>query len=194
MARAVLFDLDGTVWDSWPWYAGVLSDRGTGSVKSQLAELKGGMAAAVLLKRSGVKARDIRLACGTTPPPLYPGLNRALALLREKDVRLGAVTNLPKWLYGPMVETHEDALGFETIIGWSDAPRKPKPDPLELALRHLDLTPGPEHWYVGDSASDAKATVAAGISFAWASWGYDDDRPPESSRSLNRAKQVGELV
>jgi len=193
MARAVLFDLDGTIWDSWPWYAGILGGADGGSIDAHVATLKDGAAAAVLLREAGVTKGAIRTASAATPPPLYPGVENALGRLRADGIRLGAVTNLPKWLHEPMLAAHQGILDFETVIGWSDAPRKPRPEPLELALHNLGLEPGGNHWYIGDTQSDATATAAAGLNFAWASWGYANACPVEADRSLEHFAQVSEL-
>jgi phosphoglycolate phosphatase len=155
--------------------------------------LKDGAAAAVLLRKAGLSKGTIRSACAATPPPLYPGVEDTLDLLRADRVRLGAVTNLPKWLHEPMLAAHRGTLDFETVVGWGDAPRKPRPEPLEIGIRKLGLEPGAGHWYVGDTQSDASATEAAGLSFAWASWGYADACPAEADRSLERFADVGEL-
>ena len=190
MARAVLFDLDGTVWDSWPWYAQLLHARGAGSIETHRALLEGGNPAAVLLRDSGLSASAFGRTCRLEPPPLYGGVAEMMQGLARVGVRLGAVTNLPKWLYGPMLAAHGDSLRFETVVGWNDARRKPRPDPLELAMDRLGIQPGAEHWYVGDTISDARATVDAGMSFAWASWGYGSERPEGTSRSLGRPQEA----
>lgn len=194
MARAVLFDLDGTVWNSWPWYAQLLHVRGAGSIDDQRTLLEGGEPAAALFHSVGLSASAFKTACALEPPPLFGGIAEMMRHLVDAGVRLGAVTNLPKWLYAPMLAAHDESLAFETVVGWSDARRKPRPDPLELAMEHLGVEPAAEHWYVGDTASDAEATVAAGMSFAWAAWGYGDVRPSGTRRRLDRPEQVTEFL
>jgi phosphoglycolate phosphatase-like HAD superfamily hydrolase len=194
VARAVLFDLDGTLWDSWPWYAQILEAHDAGTIVDQLALIKGGEPAARLLRDAGITAREIRIACATKPPPLYEGVAKSLFELRAAGVRLGAVTNLPKWLYEPMLEAHRETISLQTVVGWGQARRKPYPDPLELAIERLEERPGPDHWYVGDTDSDAKATVAAGMSFAWAKWGYGPECPDGTHAALESPLQIGELV
>jgi HAD superfamily hydrolase (TIGR01509 family) len=194
LARAVLFDLDGTVWDSWPWYAQLLHARGAGSIEAQRVLLECGEPAAALLRGAGLSASAFKAACASEPPPLYGGIAEAIQRLGGAGVRLGAVTNLPKWLYAPMLAAHSESLTFETVIGWNDARRKPRPDALELAMDRLGVEPAAEHWYVGDTASDAQATVAAGMSFAWARWGYGPARPDGTSKSLDRPRQAVALA
>ena len=161
---------------------------------AQQALLEAGEPAAVLIRRAGLSASGFRGVCSLEPPPLYDGVAEMMGRLVAAGVRLGAATNLPKWLYAPMLAAHGDSLRFETVIGWSDARRKPKPDPLELAMERLGVKTGQEHWYVGDTASDAEAAVAAGMSFGWAAWGYDLQPPGGTSRRLDRPQEVVALV
>ena len=53
---------------------------------------------------------------------------------------------------------------FGTVIGAGDAAAdKPDPAPILLALAQLGATPGPEVWYMGDTALDMQAARAAGV-------------------------------
>ena len=193
MARAILFDLDGTVWDSWQWYAKLLCDRGAGPVDEQLALIKGGQPAAILFRKAGLSTAQFNGACTLDAPPLYEGVAATLRDLADRGIRLGIVTNLPKWLYAPMLTSHGDALPFETAVGWSDSRRKPNPDSLELAMKRLEIDPTPQDWYVGDTDSDAQAALAAGMSFAWAAWGYGPTCPNGASRCLEMPEEIAEL-
>ncbi len=194
MARAILFDLDGTVWDSRHWYAELLCDRGAGPVDEQLKRIEGGQPAASLLRKAGLSTAQFNSACALSVPPLYEGMAGAMRRLADAGTRLGAVTNLPKWLYAPMLSSYGEALPFEAVVGWSDTRRKPNPDPLELAMKRLEIEPGPMHWYVGDTSSDAQATSAAGMSFAWATWGYDLTCPEGVECRLKSPGQLVELL
>lgn len=56
-ADAVLVDLDGTVWDSWPWYARCIGgDRPSGVARAEAA-LRSGRSVATLLRRAGAERR-----------------------------------------------------------------------------------------------------------------------------------------
>lgn len=53
---------------------------------------------------------------------------------------------------------------FRAVVGAGDAVAdKPDPAPILLALRHLMADPGPDIWYLGDTASDMQAARAAGV-------------------------------
>jgi phosphoglycolate phosphatase len=53
---------------------------------------------------------------------------------------------------------------FGPVIGAGDATAdKPDPAPLLMALRQLGREPGPDTWYMGDTALDMRAAHAAGL-------------------------------
>jgi len=187
--RGILLDLDGTVWDGWAHYARLLHERGAGDQRSQLAAIRGGASAANLLDRAGVSKRAFAEACTDFPAELYDGIAAALAEAARQGVRLAAVTNLPKWMCEPMIAAH--ALPLETTVSWTRARRpKPNPDPLLFALEQLGLEASEQHWYVGDSAGDARAAKAAGLRFAWASWGYAAEAPRGTDRELASPEEI----
>ena len=68
---------------------------------------------------------------------------------------------------GDFVRREADSLGltkyFAAIVGAGDAVRdKPDRAPFEMALRPFNLAPGPEIWYVGDTALDMQAAHECG--------------------------------
>jgi phosphoglycolate phosphatase len=53
---------------------------------------------------------------------------------------------------------------FRAVIGAGDAAAdKPDPAPILMALEQMGAVPGPEIWYLGDTALDMKAARAAGV-------------------------------
>jgi phosphoglycolate phosphatase len=53
---------------------------------------------------------------------------------------------------------------FRTVIGAGDAPAdKPDPAPIRMALAELGAAPGPEVWYLGDTALDMRTARSAGV-------------------------------
>lgn len=172
-ARALLFDLDGTVWDSFPWYAAVIAAQG-GAADVE-ARLRAGTSVLPLAAECGLGRTRFFRACSTTAIPLrlYPGVIETLDALRARGTPLAAVTSLPRALA-------EAALGQSGLPGRFAAvidaghgrPYKPNPRPLRLALEQIRHAPGRDIYYVGDVATDGQAAHAAGLSFAWASYGY----------------------
>lgn len=193
--QAFLFDLDGTLWDSFPFYASLLEERGDESRKAALAGLRGGRPAAVLLRDAGVTPAMFRRRCAdSTGPVPYPGVPETLEQLSDRGVPLGVVTNLPSWMVSPMLRAAAIDPLFDSVVHYGRARKpKPNPEPIRLALDELGVEPVEEVWYVGDSPSDCRAATEAGISFAWAAYGYTDQPPADCTARIREFSEVAEL-
>lgn len=182
MASAVILDLDGTVWDSHPFYAAAAGGSSATKRKCALAELKGGASAATLLKDAGVGTSELRALCTRSgKPSFYPNALTTISELSEQGTPLGVVTNLPEWMVAPMLNCHglEELLGSVVTYGRARR-RKPWPDPLWLCCKELYVSTDDNCWYVGDTDGDGLAAQRAGLSFGWASWGYGAEAPAHS--------------
>ena len=136
--------------------------------------------------------REAERSVGTLS--FYDGALDTLEELAERDASIGVVTNLPRWLVGPMLEATEIDEYFDAVVTPGRGVRsKPSPHGLLKVLREMGEEPGREVWFVGDSAADAEAAARAGVSFAWASYGYDDEAPPGTERELGSFGEVLEL-
>jgi HAD superfamily hydrolase (TIGR01549 family) len=194
MASALILDLDGTVWDSHPFYAAVAGSSAANE-RRVLADVTAAVPAATLLKNAGVGERAFRGYCTASGKlGLYPGAKETLCELAGRDVPLGAVTNLPAWIADPMLACQglDELLGSVVTFGRT-ARKKPWPDPLHLCCEELGVTADGDCWYVGDTAGDCSAARRAGLLFAWASWGYADEPPAGSAVTLTRFAEIGEL-
>lgn len=109
----------------------------------------------------------------------YPGVTEMLRELKGRGHKLGVVTHkirermLDGMRTGLVCEVESLGWGglFDVLIGMEDAPRlKPYPDGILSALARLRLTPE-EAVYVGDTASDLQAALAAKCGFILATWG-----------------------
>lgn len=70
---------------------------------------------------------------------------------------------------GPILRREAEHLGwsprFGVLLGAGDAVAdKPSPAPVLLALEKLQVEPGPEVWFIGDTGVDMQAARAAGCS------------------------------
>lgn len=185
---ALLFDLDGTIWDSHPWYGDVLSPYvgAPGVVIEQ--KLKNGDNIAALIRHYGVPKS--RFSNSQSKLRLFPGVEKTLAQLRQNSVLLGVVTNLPRWLVETMLDHTNLSRVFETVqpFIW---PSRSKAERIFIALSSLNLNPNRETFYVGDLPSDCEAAMRAGISFAWARYGYGKESPPDGTTiTLDSFEQV----
>jgi HAD superfamily hydrolase (TIGR01548 family) len=99
--------------------------------------------------------------------PECPGLWQRERLLVARDVLenlrrqrpIAAVTGRPRLDAERFLETHGVSDLFDVVVCMEDAPAKPRPEPVTLALARLGVTTG---WMVGDTPDDARAARAAG--------------------------------
>lgn len=193
-AEAFIFDLDGTIWDSRPWYASLLSDEG--QVERIIAEIERGKPVASMLRRAGVTPAKFRSLCEgrISGLPIYSGVRKGLRALSRRSLPIGIVTNLPLWIVDPMLKFLGLEVFFHPVVAYCRTRRhKPHPDPLLLAVQLFGLVSSGDIWYVGDSAHDCQAAHSAGLSFAWASYGYGREEPPGADAILTRFWQVQSL-
>jgi len=193
--RALVLDLDGTVWDSYPWLARVVGGGRGNAEREALAGLRDSVPVARLLDRAGVTRSRFRRICAEAQDfEPYPGVRETLAALHRSGVPLGVVTNLPDWVAAPMLDCLDLRSYFDSFVPFSrNRPAKPHPAPIEASLAELDVQAGPRVWYVGDAESDAEAADRAGVSFAWASYGYGALLPKDCAVALSAFPEVLDL-
>lgn len=191
--RALLLDLDGTLWDSRPWFADLLARlSGTPSVELE-SRLAAGVSVVRLATEQGVSqsrlASEARGRVATLD--FYDSAWRTLDTLRDRTTPMGVVTNLPRWLVAPVTEATGVARYFEVIVTpRRGVPAKPKPHGISKALRDMGRAADLNTCFIGDGVADAEAAAAAGVRFAWASYGYDTDQPPGTETVLHSFEDV----
>ncbi len=186
--QARLFDLDGTLWASFPWYALVLATAGCRAAEDIEADLRSGMNVIVLADACMPRSR-FRAECSRLAPAMaeFAGARETLATLRSDGFLTGIVTSLPGWLADLAIGQLGLAPLDTVVSAATPTARKPSPAPIRYALADLGLLPGFEHVYVGDLPTDRQSATAAGIRFAWASWGYGTI---EGATALTRIEEV----
>lgn len=185
-STALIFDLDGTIWDSRRFYAKAISIAG-GDFHRSMRGLTDGLPAAQLLREAGISPPKFTklVTSNKDDLPLYPGVRNVLSQLKVSGVPLGIVTSLPGWIASPMLGVTGLCQIFCTVVDWGRCRSpKPSPKPLLLALEDLNVIPSNNTWYIGDSISDGQAAKAAQVSFAWASYGYGPEKFDNVDRVL----------
>jgi HAD superfamily hydrolase (TIGR01549 family) len=93
---------------------------------------------------------------------LMDGALAVLAVLRARGLQLAVVTNTPRALAAQILERTGIIAYLSAFAASGEAPEKPSPDLIHLALDRLGLKPT-EVAYVGDSHSDLVACRAARV-------------------------------
>ena len=173
--RAILFDWDNTLVDSWATIHEALNFlmRAMGVAEWSLADTRQRVrlslreAFPLYFGDRWEEARDIYLgrfrAIHLERLTALPGREAMLRLLADEGVFLGVVSNKT----GELLRREVARLGwtelFGSIVGAGDAPAdKPAPEPVHLALAPSGVAAGEEVWFVGDTAIDMECAQNSG--------------------------------
>lgn len=111
-------------------------------------------------------------ACLLRSPRLFDGVVPALQALRAQDVALAICTNKPVAMVGPLLAHLGVQDYFSKVLGGDSLPqRKPSGEPLRHIAAAFDVAPG-KALMVGDSITDYRAAVDAGMPVALVRYGY----------------------
>lgn len=176
--RALLFDWDNTLVDSWPVIHAALADTFTamGHRPWTLAETRARVRHSLrdsfpaLFGERWEAARDVFYDSferrHIEALAELPGASEMLAALAGEGVALGVVSNKS----GHLLRREADHLAwtprFGALVGAGDAARdKPAPEAAELALAGMGQggLAGGEVWFVGDSNIDMELAHTAGF-------------------------------
>jgi HAD superfamily hydrolase (TIGR01509 family) len=192
-ATALLFDLDGTLWDSYPCYAAALGASLGCTTEAVVERLKAGENVVRLADEGGLGNAKFTSLCRASiiQLRLYAEVNRTLTILQEKGTALGVVTNTPQRLITPLLSDMQMDRYFGSVVC---AARKPSPGGILRALAELNIQADRQVYLVGDSSSDAIAASRAGVSFAWAAYGYSAECPQQTAVVIERVSDLIDLV
>lgn len=96
----------------------------------------------------------------------FAGVESALTECHRRNIKLGIVTSSKKSIVKQFLATHGISKFFQTVVAAEDiVNHKPHPEPVLMALDHLDSAPAGS-LLIGDSHADMLAAHAAGISKA----------------------------
>jgi HAD superfamily hydrolase (TIGR01509 family) len=173
--RGVVFDLDGTLIDSWNVHSRCLRYAAvtTGAREPSAARLMAAQRPTdvqtlrILVGDDRLAAarrayhRALRGALALESVPVMPGIAALLDQLRERGLAVGVCTGRSREDAQALLDA--SGLAVDVTVAREDASLpKPAPEGLLRAMRLLRLVPG-EALYVGDSAADVKQGGAAGV-------------------------------
>ncbi|WP_145481413.1 phosphoglycolate phosphatase [Stenotrophomonas rhizophila] len=185
----VIFDLDGTLVDSAPDIAEALNrtleDWQLPRVPEATVLTWIGDGVRRLVEQAFTAAgSDIDLArvmpgfmrhyeaCLLRSPRLYDGVVPALEALRARNVALAICTNKPSAMVAPLLAHLGVQDYFKMLLGGDSLPeRKPSGVPLRHLAAAFDVAPT-DALMVGDSITDYRAAVDAGMPVALVRYGY----------------------
>lgn len=104
--------------------------------------------------------------------PLFPGMGDLVAELHgREDLRLGIATGKSRRGVDHLIDKHGWHGWFTTIQTADDAPSKPDPTMLRLAMQEADISPA-RTVMIGDTTYDMMMAVSAGAAAIGVGWGY----------------------
>jgi len=173
--RAVIFDWDDTIIDSWgPSLKSLntaLVAMGEKAWSDDEARRRAGPSAKDLFRQLfGDRWQeadkiffDALRALFLEHIPVFPDVEPVLKKLAEHKVYMAVVSNKR----GPLLRTEVKDTGFDKyftkVVGAGDAERdKPDPAPVHMALEGSGIAPGPHVWFIGDSHTDMLCAFNAG--------------------------------
>lgn len=185
--RAVLFDFDGTLADSYPAITASvnhvrafhgLEPLAEGDVRPHVGRgpeyllmhtVPGVDPAAAIVRYRAHHPSVMR--SGTR---LLPGVAEALPALKAGGLRLGICSNKPVLFTRDLLAFLGLKPSIDLVLGPEDVPRpKPAPDMLREALARLEVAPA-EALYVGDMTVDIQTARGAGVTVWIVPTGSDD--------------------
>jgi phosphoglycolate phosphatase len=208
---AVLFDLDGTLLDTLEDIAAsmnaALSRAGfpPHPVRGYRQFVGGGVAdlshRVLPAGREEVDARrveeymreeySLRWADRTRP---YPGIRELLDALSAAGVRRAVLSNKPEDFTVKLCERFFRPGDFELVRGAREGvPKKPDPAAALAIARDMGIAPA-RFAYLGDSGSDMKTALAAGMHPVGALWGFRDRDEISSAGARDLIERPGLLV
>ena len=188
--QAILFDLDGTLLDTLADIAGAANAglkllgfpaHPIESYRRFVGDGAGCLARRVLpedhqddetVDRCRQAIADEYAKCWADNTKPYPGVPELLAELQARDVPMAVLSNKPHDATRFVVEGYFPDCHFQVVRGaLPSVPVKPDPAGAIQIAEELDILPG-RFVYLGDTDTDMRTAVAAGMFPAGALWGF----------------------
>lgn len=195
--RLAIFDFDGTLADSFPFFVSVFNriadEHGFGRVDAEQAQQLRHHDTRTIMRHLGMPAWKLPLASrsfiglmreNAARIPLFEGIHDVLHTLSREGVRLAIVSSNSeqnvRLVLGPALAGlfHQYECGM-SIFGKAARIRK---------VVKQAAVPAAHALYVGDQAMDAEAARKVGVAFGAVSWGY---APIEALRRVGPEREFG---
>jgi phosphoglycolate phosphatase len=208
---AVLFDLDGTLLDTYEDIADsintVLAEVGRPALPAELVKQYIGDGVDTLMRRSlgsdpapellanwAARFRQEygqRWACKTHA---YDGVVELTEALTRRGIRMGILSNKPDRFTQDCVARFLPVEKFDVVLGSQPGlPRKPDPAGARRAAERLRAQPS-EILYLGDTATDMQTAVTAGMYAVGATWGYRSAEELQANGAVALIAEPRELL
>ncbi len=198
MKPSFIFDLDGTLVDTLgdirKCLNTVLERHGLGSRSVREVRSYIGDGALQLVKRAVGEGYNEEFyntileeynreydAHPTDMSKAYPGVTEALMKLKELGCKIAVLSNKPDKHTKLVVKKCLPGVKFNVVRGHIDGvPHKPDPEPALRVAAEMGVEPS-DVWFIGDSDTDMRTAVNAGMHSANVTWGYRTREQLESA-------------
>jgi phosphoglycolate phosphatase len=213
-ARALLFDLDGTLADTAPDLARALNrvlfmlNCRTVTLENTRNWIGNGMRCLLeqalardsednvdpeLVDRGAELFEPVYAEAVWVDSTCYPGVVDGLAQLKRMGFRIGCVTNKPRSCTDKLLQYSGLDGCVEAVVAGDDlAESKPAPAPLLHAADQLGVSPQ-SCVMIGDSQNDVAAARAAGMAVLVVTWGYDQGLDLSALGATKLVSQFNEI-
>jgi 2-phosphoglycolate phosphatase len=195
--RGVLFDLDGTMFDTGPEfvhiYNEILKERGEPALDYEVLRpviSHGSIAMIPTVFNVKPDSPEYKIIYDEffkryyknigERSVLFDGIENLVTELEKRNIPWGVVTNRLEAHIAPLLKRYHKLDERAGCLVGADTVGKGKPDPASLlhAAKLMNLSPN-DSFYLGDFPSDVQAANAANMKSVAVGWGYRHDVPIE---------------
>ena len=216
MYKCCIFDLDGTLIDSIKAIAYTanltLKKYGLGPVDEEHYKVFIGDGYKKLIERALIHCGDkdlvnyedglvtymeyFKIHC-MHEVKAYDGIKEMLEFLKENNIKIAVLSNKP---HERTVENVQGIFGlntFDRVAGEQDGvKRKPDPEGAIITAKELEVSPK-ECLYIGDTNTDMKTGISAGMDTVGVTWGFRTREELESYKPkyiIDSPKEIIDII